>query len=59
MSLLPGVHGGVDHPPGQCRAGPTGGRCPAGGGKPERGGGLGGQGADEPPKLPMGAPESG
>lgn len=57
--LALGVHGGAHHPPGQRGAGPPGRRCLAGGGEPERGGGLGSQGADEPPKLPMGAPESG
>lgn len=54
-----GIHGGADHPPGQHWAGPPGWRHTPGGGEPERRGGLGSQGADEPPELSMGAPESG
>lgn len=57
--LSTGVHGGADHPPGQRGPCPPGRCCPAGWGKPQWGGGLWSQGADEPPELPMGAPESG
>lgn len=59
VRLSPGVHGGADHPPGQRGAGPQGWCCPARGGEPERGGGFRSPGADEPPELPMGAPEGG
>lgn len=59
VCLSPGVHGGADHPPGQRGKSPPGWRRPAGRGEPERGRGLRGQGADEPPELPVGAPESG
>lgn len=54
-----GVHGGADHSSGQRGPGAASWSRPAGGGEPERGRGLGGQGADEPPELTMGAPESG
>lgn len=59
VHLLPGLHGGADHSPGQRGACPASWSGPAGGGEPERGGGLGSQGADEPAELSVGAPESG
>lgn len=54
-----GLHGGADHPPGQCGACPPGRRRPADRGEPERGRGFGSAGADEPPELAVGAPEGG
>lgn len=59
VHLLPGLHGGANHSPGQRGACPASRSSPAGGGEPERGGGLGSQGADEPAELSVGAPESG
>lgn len=59
LRLWPGLHGGADHPPGQRGTRPPRRRRPAGGREPERGGGLGDPGADEPAELPLGAPEGG
>lgn len=59
LHLWPGLHGGADHPPGQCGPRPACRRRPAGGGEPERGGGLRDPGTDEPAELPLGASEGG